>query len=113
MSSAPRLTDETGLQVLIAESHDAPVLLFKHSTRCSISSMALNRLESSEMPLRFHLIDVIANRPVSNKVAEVFSIHHESPQLLVIHRGECVYEVSHLEIKPAEICKELEALNSK
>ncbi len=73
--------------------------------------MALNRMEAAPMPIHFHLVDVIASRPVSNKIAEIFAVHHESPQLLVIHRGECVYEVSHLEIKPADILKEIEALN--
>jgi bacillithiol system protein YtxJ len=111
MSSAPQLTDEAGLQALIAASQDAPLLIFKHSTRCSISSMALNRMSSANPALAYHIIDVIANRAVSNKVAEVFSVHHESPQLLIIHKGECVFEASHLEIQPKEILQELQAIN--
>lgn len=112
MSSAPQLTDEAGLQALIEASQGAPVLIFKHSTRCSISSMALKRMATANPALSYHIIDVIANRPVSNKVAEVFSVHHESPQLLVIHKGECVYEVSHLEIQPKAVWQELQAINS-
>ncbi|MBM3920090.1 MAG: bacillithiol system redox-active protein YtxJ [Sphingomonadales bacterium] len=112
MSSAPQLTDEASLEALIAESHVVPVLIFKHSTRCSISSMALNRMASSNPALQYHIVDVIANRPVSNKIAEVFSVHHESPQLLIIHKGECLYEASHLEIQPREIFQELQVLQS-
>ncbi|MEY4003694.1 MAG: bacillithiol system redox-active protein YtxJ [Bacteroidota bacterium] len=110
MSAPLRLTDENGLNALIAESHVAPVLIFKHSTRCSISSMALNRMEKAVPYMPFRLVDVIADRPVSNRIAEVFSVHHASPQLLLIHRGACVYEVSHLEIQPREIHAELLAL---
>ena len=110
MSSAPQLTDEASLETLIAESHAVPVLIFKHSTRCSISSMALNRMESYHPSLRYHIVDVIANRPLSNKIAACFSVHHESPQLLIVHKGECIYEVSHLEIKPREISQELQAI---
>jgi bacillithiol system protein YtxJ len=107
MSAAPRVIDEAGLSTLIAASHNAPVLIFKHSTRCSISSMALNRMEKANPALYFHLIDVIADRNISNRIAEVFNIHHESPQLLIIHRGECVYDASHLEIQPGEIASQL------
>jgi bacillithiol system protein YtxJ len=112
MSSALQLTDEAGLQALIAASQGAPVLIFKHSTRCSISSMALNRMENANPPLQYHIVDVISNRPVSNKIAEVFSVHHESPQLLIIYKGECMYEASHLEIQPREIFQELQVLQS-
>ncbi|MBM3400392.1 MAG: bacillithiol system redox-active protein YtxJ [Bacteroidetes bacterium] len=112
MYSSPQLTNEAALEALIEESHAEPVLIFKHSTRCSISSMALNRMLTSNPPLHYRLIDVIASRPVSNKVAEVFSVHHESPQLLIIHKGECIYEASHLEIQPREILQELQAIQS-
>ena len=112
MSVAPRLTDEAGLSTLIAESHAAPVLIFKHSTRCSISSMALNRMEKANPALSFHLVDVIADRSISNRIAEVFSVYHESPQLLLIHQGECVYDASHLEIQPGEIAAEMSRYQS-
>lgn len=112
MSAALRLTNEAGLSSLIAASHTLPVLIFKHSTRCSISSMALNRMEKANPALSFHLVDVIADRSISNRIAEVFSIYHESPQLLLIHQGECVYEASHLEIQPSEIALELSRYQS-
>lgn len=77
-------------------------LIFKHSTRCSISMMAKRRFEldwedlPKEMPLYF--LDLIQYRDVSNQVAEVFQIHHESPQLLLIKDGECILDQSHGEI---------------
>ncbi|TAG11813.1 MAG: bacillithiol system redox-active protein YtxJ, partial [Sphingobacteriia bacterium] len=72
-------------------------IIFKHSTRCSISSMALNRLEREDPPnsADFYLLDLIQYRTLSNEVAERFSVHHESPQVLVIKKGDCVYDESH------------------
>lgn len=71
--------------------------IFKHSTRCSISSMVLSRLERSEAPdnIRFHYLDLLAHRTLSNQIAEDFSVYHESPQVLLIKNGECIYDESH------------------
>jgi bacillithiol system protein YtxJ len=77
-------------------------LIFKHSTRCSISMMAKRRFEldwanlPEEMPLYF--LDLIQHRDISNQVAQVFQVHHESPQLLLIKDGECILDQSHGEI---------------
>lgn len=86
------------------------VLIFKHSTRCSISSAALSRLErswnDSEMNhLKPYFLDVIASREVSNAVAADLGIRHESPQVLVIENGACVYDNSHMGIHYADLQK--------
>ncbi|MXV51796.1 bacillithiol system redox-active protein YtxJ [Pedobacter sp. HMF7647] len=77
-------------------------IIFKHSTRCSISMMAKRKFEFEREALPentpVYFLDLISYRDVSNKVAELFHIHHESPQLLLIKDGECVYETSHGEI---------------
>ena len=92
---------------IIAQSGQRYCLIFKHSTRCSISAMAKMRLESawnfSAEEVEPNLLDLIAFRPVSNYVAEHFSVHHESPQILLIRQGECVLDASHLDIHVAEI----------
>ncbi|MDE3252202.1 MAG: bacillithiol system redox-active protein YtxJ [Bacteroidota bacterium] len=84
-------------------------VIFKHSTRCSISSMVLNRLERSDAPadIDFYFLDLIAHRSISNLVAETFQIHHESPQLLLIRNGECIYEESHMGIDMDELTAQL------
>lgn len=84
-------------------SKEAPVLLFKHSTRCSISSAALNRLETAwkeenSAALKPVYIDLIRFRPLSNAIASRYGIEHESPQALVISNGKCVYSESHFGI---------------
>ena len=103
MTNRPELLDESEIETIVSQSFQAPVLIFKHSTRCSISSMALNRLTGNPVPVDFYYLDVIANRNISNLLASRFSVHHESPQVLMIVKGECVYEASHLEITASEI----------
>jgi bacillithiol system protein YtxJ len=74
-------------------------LIFKHSTRCSISMMAKRRFEMdwdqlpTDMPLYF--LDLIKHREISGRVAEDFHVHHESPQMLLIKDGECILDQSH------------------
>ena len=86
-------------------------LIFKHSTRCSISMMAKRRFEldwedlPADMPLYF--LDLIRYRDISNQVAQVFQVHHESPQLLLIKDGECILDQSHGGISVEETIGEI------
>lgn len=94
------------------QSHDTPCLLFKHSTRCNISAIAKYRLESDwafapEMVTPWFL-DLIRYRDVSNYIADTFQVHHESPQVLLIVNGECIYDASHLDIGTNEIAETLD-----
>ncbi|WP_121354715.1 bacillithiol system redox-active protein YtxJ [Flavisolibacter nicotianae] len=99
------LTDEEQLKQIITKSGVKPQVIFKHSTRCSISSVAYQRLQKAQQPdgLDFYYLDLLAHRPLSNKVAEVFDVHHESPQVLVIKNGKCVFDESHLGISMMDI----------
>ncbi len=99
------LTHLDQLDKINSLSHQKAQVIFKHSTRCSISSMALNRLERENTPnsTDFYLLDLIQYRALSNEVADRFGVHHESPQVLVIKKGECVYDESHQGITMAEI----------
>ena len=106
-----KLTSEEQIDQVITESAEKPVLLFKHSTSCSISSMALDRLlrnwktEDSDKISPYYL-DLIAFRSLSNLVAERFGIPHESPQVLLIEKGKVTYYESHYGISYAEIMKQ-------
>jgi len=86
-------------------------ILFKHSTRCSISMMAKKKFEfewdslPAETPLYF--LDLISHRNISNAIAETFKVHHESPQLLLIKDGECIFEASHSEISAEEVADQM------
>ena len=99
------LTNVSQLAEIKEQSKVKPQLIFKHSTRCSISSVAKSRLERSTPPenVDFYFLDLIKNRDISNKIAEEFSVSHESPQVLLIKNGECVYDESHSGISMDEI----------
>lgn len=99
------LTNEAEVHQIKANSNTKPQVIFKHSTRCSISSMVKNRLERSEHPgeMDFYLLDLIKYRSISNKIAKDFNVYHESPQILVIKSGECIYDESHSGIEMEDI----------
>jgi len=103
------LTTEEQLSEIKELSNERPVVIFKHSTRCSISSMAKGRLDRETPPadVPFYYLDLIKYRSVSNKIAEVFGVHHESPQVLVLKKGECTYDESHNGISMEDIAKEV------
>ena len=99
------LTSENQLTEIKNQSAQTPQLIFKHSTRCSISSMAKNRLERSVAPegIDFYFLDLIKYRNVSRQVEAEFMVHHESPQVLLIKNGHCIYDESHNGISMEEI----------
>lgn len=102
------LTNEEQLTGLIEKSNTVPQVIFKHSTRCGTSSMVLSRLERSEMPasIDFYFLDLIRHRELSNRVAELFHVYHESPQLLLIKNGQCTYDESHMGIRMDELVEQ-------
>lgn len=103
------MTEEQQLQQINELSAQQPVVIFKHSTRCSISSMAKSRLERAKSPdnAAFYYLDLIKYRGISNKIAEDYSVHHQSPQVLLIKNGECVYEETHNGISMDELVDQL------
>lgn len=98
------------LSELVSNSFKSPVVLFKHSTRCSISSMVLNRMRSGPKNIDVHVLDIIAHRDLSNEIAQHFDVMHQSPQLLIIHQGKSVFDISHMGISPNAVTKQLELL---
>ena len=105
------ITEEKQLHEIQNLSKTQPVLIFKHSTRCSISSMAKSRLERSLAPegVSFYFLDLIRHREISNRIAQIYHVHHESPQVLLIRNGECVYDDSHNGISMEDIVEQAAA----
>ncbi len=103
-----RSTEE--LEQIIHLSQLKPQVIFKHSTRCSISSVAKSRLEKANAPEEtpFYYLDLLSYRSLSNSIADRFSVEHESPQILVIKDGKCVYDESHMGIDMEEIKDQLQ-----
>ncbi len=102
------LTSSAQLTDIIEKSKHKPQLIFKHSTRCSISSMAKNRLERVTPPenIDFYYLDLISYRELSSKIAEEFDVFHESPQVILIKNGECSYDESHSGINMDDIIEQ-------
>lgn len=82
-------------------------VLFKHSTRCGISRMALSSFESAwdieNTDLKLYFIDLLAHRDVSNKIAELYNVQHQSPQAIVVKHKLVVDASSHSEINANKI----------
>lgn len=79
-----------------------PVLTFKHSTRCSISSMAWQRLGrgwDAANPIAVLYVDLIAHRDVSNAISDYTGVPHASPQMILSRSGEVLGYASHMEIR--------------
>jgi bacillithiol system protein YtxJ len=97
------------LAAIKKESENQPVLLFKHSTRCSISDIAWKRIKDATLPSNaiYYYLDLLSHRNISNEIAEVFKVHHESPQALLIKNNECVYAESHLAITVDDLTEQI------
>lgn len=99
------LNDAHQIAQILEDSQKQPVVIFKHSTRCSISATSLNRLERAwdQDNTPAYLLDLIAFRPISNQIAETFQVEHQSPQILVIDGGQCTYHASHWDISNEDL----------
>ncbi|WP_373074233.1 bacillithiol system redox-active protein YtxJ [Zeaxanthinibacter enoshimensis] len=87
------------LEEIKKKSESRTQVIFKHSTRCGISRMALRMFESEKLsaglPADFYFLDLLAHRNISDEVARKFGVTHQSPQLIVIRNGEVVAHTSH------------------
>ncbi|HTF19020.1 MAG TPA: bacillithiol system redox-active protein YtxJ [Chryseolinea sp.] len=95
------------LDVIREESKSKTVLIFKHSSRCSVSQLTLDRLQRKwgvqADGIKPYFLDLISFRELSNRVADQFSVEHESPQVLLIRNGDAIYDRSHFDIEFSEI----------
>jgi bacillithiol system protein YtxJ len=107
-----KITDIAQLENIKKESFINPILLFKHSTSCSISSMALNRLErnydqAKVGDLKPYYLDLLSHRDISRQIAQEFSVEHQSPQAIIVTNGEAIYDASHYDISFADIAEKV------
>ncbi len=100
-----QLTDKSQLKDIMLESKTQPVAIFKHSTSCSISGMSKMRLESAWdlNNIKIYYLDLLNHRDISNAIAAEFHVHHESPQIILMSKGECIYDASHFDISVDEL----------
>lgn len=101
------LTSIEQLKEIIANSTEQPIVLFKHSTRCSISTMALSRFQKEwnqeNTSIGLYYLDLLNHREVSNEIAELTGVVHQSPQAILISNNEVKYTATHSSISATEI----------
>ncbi|MBO9691201.1 bacillithiol system redox-active protein YtxJ [Chryseobacterium sp.] len=102
-----KIESEEDLAKAMEESFQNKIAIFKHSTSCFISRTVLKNfekeIESSDQPIHVYYLDLLAHRPISNKIAADLEIRHESPQLIVIENGKPVSNASHQDISLSQI----------
>lgn len=94
------LTESKQLDEIEKESEEKTVVIFKHSTRCGISRMVLNNFErgydlEKDKEVKLYFLDLLANRGLSNEVADRFGVRHESPQMIILNDRKVVHHSSH------------------
>ena len=97
-----QLSEITQLETMISQSKIKPILLFKYSTSCGISRMALKRFEREfnlpEGVIDLYFLDLLNFRAISNEIASKFNVSHQSPQVILVKDGEVIYHNSHYSI---------------
>ncbi|MCU6710701.1 bacillithiol system redox-active protein YtxJ [Paenibacillus sp. J5C_2022] len=105
------------LNTLIAQSHYAPVILYKHSTKCGTShaahyrlQMVMNQTKAMRLNIIYAMVKVRECKALSEEIADRLSVKHVSPQVLIIHLGRAVWHASHQRIQGANIMRALQSL---
>jgi len=103
------------LDLALAQGHAGPVVFFKHSTTCPISASAYRRVEAylneaKDTAPPLYIVKVIESRPVSNAIASQLAIPHESPQVILVHKGAALWHASHGAITAEAIADSLETV---
>jgi bacillithiol system protein YtxJ len=109
-----RLDNIAQLEEIVQASALKPQLIFKHSTRCSISAAAKYRLEADHLLLEnnanLYFLDLLLHRDISSEIAQTFGVRHESPQIILVYEGKSVLDLSHYDIEPDAIMEAVKKL---
>ena len=108
--SWPHIKSVQDIDRIIDASHEKPQLIYKHSTRCNLSATVKLRLEQWDKTARLlpiHYLDLISYRSVSDYIEKHFKVLHESPQVLIISKGQSIYDEDHFRINGEDIEKAL------
>jgi bacillithiol system protein YtxJ len=112
MANIQQLTTVEQWENALKSTSEKPLLVFKHSTSCSVSAGAheeyTNYIEDANAALvDFAIVHVIEERPVSNAIAEQLGIKHASPQAILVKDGQPVWDTSHWHITYAFLSEKL------
>ena len=103
------LTTMEELEAIKENSKTETVLIFKHSTRCGISSMVIKRFEAlfteEHQDLKVYYLDLLNYRDISDEVGFAFQVMHQSPQLIAVKKGVSVYNATHYDIANTDLSR--------
>lgn len=102
------ITSLTELENTLAQSDNRKQLIFKHSNACPISTMAYNEMQgylqkSPAEDVDYSLIVVQTARNVSNEVATKLNVQHQSPQAILVYKGQAIWHKSHYDINKSSL----------
>jgi bacillithiol system protein YtxJ len=102
-----KIDDRATLDNLLTDSKQKPVIVFKHSNACSISSRAYREMEKIEGQV--NILEVQSAREISRELANLTGVRHETPQVIVLRDGKAVWNASHFDVKAVDVMKAVES----
>ncbi len=101
-----RLSDKETFDQLINASKDRPVVVFKHSNACPISSRAYREMEKLD---DINLLEIQTARDLSREIESVTGVQHESPQVIILRDGKAVWNASHFDVNAGAVTEAVQA----
>lgn len=100
------------VDALLEASTSRLQVVYKHSTMCPVSYRAYLEIKQvleleDSANVAWFLVDVIANRMLSQRLATTLGVRHESPQILFIREKQVVKHYSHSSIRKDKILLDL------
>src|SRR5918994_382102 len=102
-----KIDDRAALENLLTDSKQKPVIVFKHSNACSISSRAYREME--KLQAQVNILEVQSAREISRELASLTGIRHETPQVIILRDGKAVWNASHFDVRAADVIKAVES----
>ena len=106
-----RITDTKSFEDLTDRSRERPVVIFKHSLTCPISSAAYAQME--EFSGEVALVEVQLARALSAEIENRLGVEHQSPQVIVLSKGQVAWNASHFKITAAAVAAAVRDAASK
>ena len=102
-----KIDDRATLDNLLTDSKQKPVIVFKHSNACSISSRAYREME--KLDAQVNILVVQTAREISRELASLTGVRHETPQVIVLRDEKAVWNASHFDVQAVAVAKAVES----
>ena len=103
------IENKVALDRFLAEANGSPAVIFKHSNTCGVSSRAYREMTS--FPGAVGLVTVQEARDVSDEIARLTGVAHETPQVLILRNNEVVFNASHFQVNAEAVQEALRSLS--